>query len=184
MPTPGLNVSVHAAPFKGANKTASVAVTVQVEGERLGLKETGETYTNALEISMMAMDFMGKVPDGDRANLDLKLRKQTRDLMTQAGIRSVATLDLPPGRYQLRVAAREANDAWRRSVAAHRSKRSDGMTPPPQSHFFERHSERDSLASQQFRVVRPPRGRRFSKSSIPGIWSFFRLCPGEQCLKH
>ena len=50
------------------------------------------------------------MPDGDRANLDLKLRKQTRDLMMQGGIRSVATLDLPPGRYQLRVAAREANN--------------------------------------------------------------------------
>ena len=58
---------------------------------------------------MMAMDQNGKVPDGDRTNLDLKLRKQTRDLMMQTGIRSVATLDLPPGRYQLRVAAREAN---------------------------------------------------------------------------
>ena len=116
LPTPGLNLSVHAAPFKGTNKTASVAVTVQVEGERLALKESGETYTNALEISMMAMDLMGKVPDGDRANLDLKLRKQTRDLMTQTGIRSVATLDLPPGRYQLRVAARESNNGALGSV--------------------------------------------------------------------
>jgi VWFA-related protein len=110
LPTPGLNMSVQAAAFKGTNKTASVAVTVQVEGERLALKEAGEIYTNALEISMMAMDLLGKVPDGDRANLDLKLRKQTRDMMMQGGIRSVATLDLPPGRYQLRVAAREANN--------------------------------------------------------------------------
>jgi hypothetical protein len=64
----------------------------------------------------MAMDLTGKVPDGDRANLDLKLRKQTRDLMSQTGIRSVATLDLPPGRYQLRVAAREANNGGVGSV--------------------------------------------------------------------
>jgi VWFA-related protein len=110
LPTPGLNLSVHAAPFKGADKKSSVAVTVQVEGERLALKEAGDTFTNALEISMMAMNLAGKVPDGDRANLDLKLRKQTRDLMSQTGIRSVTTLDLPPGRYQLRVAAREANN--------------------------------------------------------------------------
>ena len=110
LPTPGLNLSVQAAPFKGVDKKASVAVTVQVEGNRLALKEVGDTYTNALEISMMAMDLLGKVPDGDRASLDLKLRKQTRDLMSQTGIRSVATLDLPPGRYQLRVAAREANN--------------------------------------------------------------------------
>ncbi len=116
LPTPGLTLSVQAAPFKGVDKKASVAVTVQVEGDRLALKENGDTYTNGLEISMMAMDLTGKVPDGDRANLDLKLRKQTRDLMAQAGIRSVATLDLPPGRYQLRVAAREANNGTLGSV--------------------------------------------------------------------
>ena len=116
LPTPGLNLSVNAAPFKGANKTAAVTVTVQVEGERLALREEGDAFTNQLEISMMAMDHNGKVPDGDRTNLDLKLRKQTRDLMSQTGIRSVATLNLPPGRYQLRVAAREANDGGVGSV--------------------------------------------------------------------
>jgi VWFA-related protein len=116
LPVPGLNLSVHAAPFKGTGKTTAVTVTVQVEGDRLALKEAGEVFTNQLEISMMAMDNLGKVPDGDRANLDLKLRKQTRDLMSQAGIRSVATLDLPPGRYQLRVAAREANNGTVGSV--------------------------------------------------------------------
>ncbi len=110
LPTPGLNLSVQAAPFKGTNKLASVAVTVQVEGDRLALKQSGDLFTNAIEISMMAMDVSGKVPDGDRASLDLKLRKQTRDLMAQTGLRSVATLDLPPGRYQLRVAARESNN--------------------------------------------------------------------------
>ncbi|WP_239489345.1 VWA domain-containing protein [Luteitalea sp. TBR-22] len=116
LPTPGLNLSVHAAPFKGANKTSSVAITVQVEGEKLAFKQAGDVFTNNLEISMMAMDIMGKVPDGDRANLDLKLRKETRDRMAQTGIRSVATLDLPPGRYQLRVAAREANNGTLGSV--------------------------------------------------------------------
>lgn len=110
LPTPGLSLSVNAVPFKGANKKTSVAVTVQVDGDKLALRETGDTFTNALEISMMAMDFSGKVPDGDRANLELKLRRQTRDLMVQSGIRSVTTLDLPPGRYQLRVGAREANN--------------------------------------------------------------------------
>jgi VWFA-related protein len=114
--TPGLNISVNAAPFKGANKTSSVAVTVQVEGEKLAFKQAGDVFTNTLEISMMAMDIMGKVPDGDRANLDLKLRKETRDRMAQTGIRSVATLDLPPGRYQLRVAARESNNGTLGSV--------------------------------------------------------------------
>lgn len=116
LPVPGLELSVHAAPFKGANKTTAVTVTVQIDGQRVGFRESGEVFTNQVEISMMAMDHQGKVRDGDRTNLDLKLRKQTRDLMSQTGIRSVATLDLPPGRYQLRVAAREANDGTVGSV--------------------------------------------------------------------
>ncbi len=116
LPAPGLDISVHAAPFKGTGKTTSVLVTVQVEGSKLPFKQAGETFTNALEISMMAMNDVGKVPDGDRANLELKLRKQTRDLMEQTGIRSITTLDLPPGKYQLRVAAREANDGQVGSV--------------------------------------------------------------------
>ena len=65
---------------------------------------------------MMAMDTSGKVPDGDRANLDLKLRKQTRDLMPQTGIRSVAHARPAAGRYQLRVAARENNNGALGSV--------------------------------------------------------------------
>lgn len=110
LPTPGLGVSVNAVPFKGAGEKASVVVTVQIDGERLEFRPQGDLFTNTLEISMMALDQHAKIQNGDRTSLDLKLRKQTRDLVAQAGMRSVLTLDLAPGRYQLRVAAREAND--------------------------------------------------------------------------
>ncbi|MBA2353133.1 MAG: VWA domain-containing protein [Acidobacteria bacterium] len=110
LPTPGLALSVNAVPFKGANKKTSVVVTVQVDGQRLTFKPQGDVFTNTLEISMMAMDQNAKIQNGDRALLDLKLRQPTRDLVMQAGMRSVLALDLAPGRYQLRVAAREGND--------------------------------------------------------------------------
>jgi VWFA-related protein len=116
LPTPGLNISVHTAAFRGTGNKGSVTVTVQVDGSGLDFRRDGDLYANKLEISMMAMDHQGKIQGGDRAQLELKLREQTRDLVMQAGFRSVLELDLPPGRYQLRVAAREENEGQAGSV--------------------------------------------------------------------
>lgn len=116
LPAPGLGVSVHTAAFKGTGKKSAVTVTVQVDGQRLSFKPQGELFTNALEISMMALDHNGKIQNGDRALLDLKLREKTRAIVEQAGFRSVVNLELLPGRYQLRVAAREANEGQMGSV--------------------------------------------------------------------
>lgn len=109
LPTPGLGVSVHTANFRGTGPKGSVMVTVQVDGTALQFQQEGETFNNKLEISMMALDTSGKIQGGDRTQLDLKLREQTRKLVEQTGFRSVLQLELPPGRYQLRVAARELN---------------------------------------------------------------------------
>ncbi len=109
LPTPGLGLSVHTATFRGPGAKGSVMVTVQVDGNSLRFDKDGETYNNKLEISMMAMDTSGKIQGGDRALLDLKLRDQTRQLVEQTGFRSVLQLELPAGRYQLRVASRELN---------------------------------------------------------------------------
>lgn len=109
LPTPGLGLSVHTAAFRGSGEKSSIMVTVQVDGNSLRFQQEGETYNNKLEISMMAMDTSGRIQGGDRALLDLKLRDQTRQLVEQTGFRSVLQFELPPGRFQLRVAARETN---------------------------------------------------------------------------
>lgn len=116
LPTPGLGLSVHTAAFKGTAPTSSVTVTVQVDGSGLDFQQKGETFNNNLEISMMAMDTNGKIQGGDRTQLELQLREQTRQLVSQTGFRSVLDLELPPGRYQLRVAARELNGGAAGSV--------------------------------------------------------------------
>jgi VWFA-related protein len=116
LPTPGLGLSVHTAAFKGTAPKSSVTVTVQIDGSGLGFQQEGETFNNTLEISMMAMDTNGRIQGGDRTQLDLKLREQTRNLVSQTGFRSVLELELPPGRYQLRVAARELNGGTTGSV--------------------------------------------------------------------
>ena len=109
LPTPGLGLSVHTATFRGTGEKGAVMVTVQIDGNSLQFQQEGETFNNKLEISMMAMDTSGKIQGGDRTQLDLKLREQTRELVEQTGFRSVLQFELPPGRFQLRVAARELN---------------------------------------------------------------------------
>ncbi len=116
LPTPGLGLSVHTAAFKGTAPKSAVTVTVQIDGGGLDFQQEGETFNNTLEISMMAMDTNGKIQGGDRTQLDLKLREQTRKLVSQTGFRSVLELELQPGRYQLRVAARELNGGATGSV--------------------------------------------------------------------
>jgi VWFA-related protein len=109
LPTGGLTLSAFAAPFKAAAPDASVVVGVEVPGRDLKFVERNGRFANEVEFSMIAVDQSGKVKGGDRRNLKLDLRPQTYQAVVQQGFRMVSRLTLAPGRYQLRVAAREAN---------------------------------------------------------------------------
>ena len=58
---------------------------------------------------LLAVDAKGKLFPGDRNTLNLTLKPDTVARVRAGGFRVISSLDLPPGRYQLRVAAREAN---------------------------------------------------------------------------
>ena len=68
----------------------------------------------------MAVDAKGKVFSGDRNTLNLPLKPDTVPRVRQAGFRVITSMDLPPGRYQLRIAAREANGRRAGSVLVRR----------------------------------------------------------------
>ena len=53
----------------------------------------------------------GKVKGGDRQKLDLTLKPETHQRVLAGGFRMIARIELEPGRYQLRVAARPAVQA-------------------------------------------------------------------------
>ena len=55
------------------------------------------------------MDESGKIRDGAKDIADLKLRPETHALVMKNGVRLTRRLELPPGGYQLRIGAREAN---------------------------------------------------------------------------
>ena len=109
LPVSGLGLRVFAAPFDGPGRNASVAIAVEVTPQRLAFVEKDGVFTEELEIVIMPVDGAGKVHDGARDLAPMKLSPQSLQAVRTAGVRLGRRLDLPPGKYQLRVAARAAN---------------------------------------------------------------------------
>lgn len=111
LPISGLGLTVTAAAFKGPAPNASVAVALEIDGQKLKFAEKDGTYVNDVELSLVAVDSGGKGRDGGRDVVKLGLRPQTYNMVMKRGIRVTRRLELKPGRYQLRVGAREAGGA-------------------------------------------------------------------------
>ncbi|MBA3269470.1 MAG: VWA domain-containing protein, partial [Acidobacteria bacterium] len=109
VPVSGLPIAVTASVFKGPDNSGTVVVSTLVGGRDLVLVDKGGTFHNDLEVAWLAVDQKGKSFFGDRNTLNLALKPDTVARLRAAGFRVISSLDLPPGRYQLRVAAREAN---------------------------------------------------------------------------
>jgi VWFA-related protein len=107
IPLPALTLNVHAAAFRAQKPAASVAVGVEVEGSDLQFASREGKFVDDLEISVIAIDSTGKIRGGDRSLLNLGLKPETRERIARSGIRTQTRLSLEPGRYQIRVAARE-----------------------------------------------------------------------------
>ena len=102
IPVSGLTMRVFGAPFKGAQPNASVLVGVEMLGRDLSLENNTK-----IELSWLAIDSKGKVWGARNDSVGLNLRPETRARVQQSGMRMLNRVDLPPGRYQLRVAARD-----------------------------------------------------------------------------
>jgi len=94
---------VQAAAFRGSGNSGSVLVAVEVDGRALRFTEQAGQFVDTLEMAMQAVDASGNVKGGDRSRVELKLRPQTHDVVVATGVRYLKRLELPPGRYQLRV---------------------------------------------------------------------------------
>jgi hypothetical protein len=101
-------MSVFAAPFKGEAPKAAVAVTLELEARQFTYVEKNGVFTNNLEFGFTALDSKGKMVPGERSTVDLALKPDTLARAKEHGFRVVSQIDLPPGRYQLRVAAAES----------------------------------------------------------------------------
>jgi VWFA-related protein len=112
----GLPITVFAAPFKGptpkrgAAPHASINITLELDATKLKFADQNGVYTDSIELSLFAADSSDKIRDGAQDQVNLKLRSTTYDAVQKSGaLRLTRALELPPGKYQMRVGAREAN---------------------------------------------------------------------------
>jgi len=104
LPVSGLTMRVFAAPFKGTAPNASVLLGVEMNGRDLQLAQNDK-----ISLSYMAIDANGKVKGGSTDSLTMTtLKPETKARIEQTGLRVLNRVDLPPGRYQLRVGAHDS----------------------------------------------------------------------------
>ena len=116
LPLGGLTLLATAAAFKGEAPNASVSIVVEARGSDLRLKAQNGKYSGKLELSAVAVDREGKVTRTGRSTVDLALRPETFARVNELGIRFLSRLELPPGRYQLRLGAFSTDSGARGSV--------------------------------------------------------------------
>ena len=80
----------------------SVLVGIEMSGRDLSLAGSSK-----VDISFMAVDTRSKIWGARNDALTLNLRPESRTRVEQTGVRVLNRVDLPAGRYQLRVAARD-----------------------------------------------------------------------------
>jgi VWFA-related protein len=107
VPISGLGISVFAAPMRGTDTNASVLLTLEILGDKLRFTDKQGTFDDDVEVAVVAVDQGGKVRDGGRDLMNLRLRPQTQALVAKNGVRILRRLDVPPGRYVLRIGARD-----------------------------------------------------------------------------
>jgi hypothetical protein len=107
IPVSGLTLSAFAAPFKGANNTDTIAFALEIDARTLTFAPRPDgRYANDLEVTLVAVDnSSGKAKDGTRDVIGVVLRPQVTEM--PGPFRVLRTLKVPPGKYQVRIGARE-----------------------------------------------------------------------------
>jgi len=104
----GLTLAVQAIPLKNTPKEAAVALTVEIDGKDFEFaQQPNSLFANSLELSFFTLTDEGKAQRGTRSALNIAVRPETYQRMKALGIRYNARMPLAPGRYQLRVGARD-----------------------------------------------------------------------------
>jgi VWFA-related protein len=106
----GLSFSVQAAPFRHTRNSASVALAIEFERESLPFTQPDAAglVTNSLELSFFGINEDGKAERSTHSQLNLTLRAESFSRVKSGGLRVNPRLTLEPGRYQIRVGARES----------------------------------------------------------------------------
>jgi hypothetical protein len=95
--------------FKGPAPKGAVVISAFINGSTLPFAEDAGMFKNDLEVIGVATDDKGKGTTTGRNTVSLNMKPDTAKRVTATGFRVIMSMDLAPGRYNLRVAAREGN---------------------------------------------------------------------------
>jgi VWFA-related protein len=109
LPVAGLPMHVYASAFKGTPPNAAIPIAVELQASALDFVQQNGTYNDKVDVVYSATDTNGKVHPGERSTLTLAMKPETYARVKAGGLRVITQANLPPGRYQIRVAAGDAN---------------------------------------------------------------------------
>jgi hypothetical protein len=94
-----------AAPYKGTAPNAAITLAIELNVNALTFTQKNGTYNDGLTVVTLVTDNDGKTRVNDKATVDLNLMPATLARARERGFRITSAVNLPPGRYQLRVSA-------------------------------------------------------------------------------
>jgi hypothetical protein len=101
----GVTLRAFAAPFRGRGKTASVAIALEMDPQRLGLIEQQDGgLRGAIDVRLVPIDVRSRALPQVRQLGSIAVPADARAAVERAGLRVLTKTDLQPGRYQLRIA--------------------------------------------------------------------------------
>jgi VWFA-related protein len=107
IPTTGIPLSVSAAAYKGAAPNASVALAIEMRADAFRFAEKNGMLTDRVHVAFSSVDAKGTIRPGPKHVLTMEMSAATAQAARERGFRVVSEASLPPGRYQLRIAAAE-----------------------------------------------------------------------------
>jgi hypothetical protein len=111
-------MQMQAGAFRGEvakENKARVVVTIELSGEGFKFTEKNGVFHDVLDLSVLSVDAAGK-PTGKNQKVNLDLKPRTHQLLAATGFRVLSELEVPPGRWQFRVAGRSETSGATGSV--------------------------------------------------------------------
>jgi hypothetical protein len=108
LPKAGLPLRVQAIPFKGNGRKHVVRLLVEILGADLQFGERRGRAEERIDLALLTVDDRGRAANGRSTAIDLSLPPEELQRVVATGVRWLSKLELPPGRHQVRVAARAA----------------------------------------------------------------------------
>jgi VWFA-related protein len=112
----GLGMRLTTSTMKGTASNVRVHVTVELAGRDIALDPKNDALANTVKLSYVALDMSGKIRASGNKTMDVSIRPETRQAIAERGLRLVTEMELPPGRYQVRLAGHEAHGGRTGSV--------------------------------------------------------------------